>query len=190
MNDFPSIFRAPFSTSRLDLHPEAVDADLGVGRTVWHGWQVGPDLQRGVPAVRDQALWAMRVECRLCPPAGWTDGEDGDGGQPSPQHQLHVHCGGLERRVGAAAQQEVLHPGQCVDQPARWVWEKYPQTHENFKSKREVCIKIHISEKDVAKVLQMGQTGTLGCLWTTFGPHYTSSKNAVLIIPLYLLSYF
>lgn len=98
------LLRAPVSTSRLDLHLEAVHTDLGVGCSIWHGWQVWPDLQRGVPAVRGKAVRAMWVERWLRPSAGWPDGEDGNSGQSPPKHQLHIHCGGFERRIGAAAQ--------------------------------------------------------------------------------------
>lgn len=109
------VCRAPISASRPGLHPEAVHADPGVGRTVRHRRQGRPDVQRGVPQVRGQALRALRSECGLRATAGGPDGEDGDGGQPPPQHQLHLHGGSPERRVGAAAQQEVLHTGQRVN---------------------------------------------------------------------------
>lgn len=113
--------RAAFPASRLGLHAEAVHADPGVGGAVRHGRPGRPDLQRGVPALRGQAVRAVRAQRRLRPPAGGPDREDGDGGQPSAQHQLLLHRGGAERGVRAAAQQEVLHPGQRVHQPARSV---------------------------------------------------------------------
>lgn len=90
-----------------------------MGRALRYGRQGGSDLQRGVPEVRRVAVRAMRAQRRLRAPAGGPDGEDGDRGQPLAQHQLLLYCGGAERSVRAAAQQEVLHPGQRVNQPAR-----------------------------------------------------------------------
>lgn len=162
-----NFLRATVSTPRLDLHPEAVHTDLGVGGSIWHGWQIRPDLQCGVPALCGKAVRAMWVERRLCPPAGWPDGEDGDGSQSSPKHQLHVQCGGFERRVGAAAQQEVLHPGQRVDQPAWWVGD-VPlvrlTARVNIGSKKSSTAKSTLFRKGSTNLLKMGQSSTPGWL--------------------------
>lgn len=89
-----------------------------MGGAVGRGGPGGPDLQRGLPEVRGPAVRAVRGERRLRAAAGRPDGENGDRGQSPPQHQLHVLRGGLEQRVGAAAQQEVLHAGQRVHKSA------------------------------------------------------------------------
>lgn len=81
--------------------------------------QGGPHLQRELSPERGAAVGAVRRQRWLRAPAAGADGEDGDCGQPPPQHQLLLRRGSPERRVRAAAQEEVLHPGQRVHESAR-----------------------------------------------------------------------
>lgn len=63
----------------------------------------------------------MWGKCWLCASASRSDGKNGHCGQSPSQHQLHIHCRSLKWSVRAAAQQEVLHPSQCVNKPSWWV---------------------------------------------------------------------